>query len=115
MNQPREEAPLFVRSYDLHSWLLDRLEQVDHHPEVRVAVLASSRSLLENVSLALSGHATATRIAEADEDLVLLRIHLRLAAEKRLIDQRRLLHANEQLRDIGRQIGGWRKRLGGVG
>jgi hypothetical protein len=45
----------------------------------------------------------------------LLRLHLRLAAEKDLIDHRRLLHANQQMRDIGRQIGGWRKRLGGVG
>ena len=115
MSRRNEEAPLFVCAYDFYNWLLDRFEHEDRFTEVCKAVLGNSRSLLENVALALSGHSTGDRVADADEDLVRLRLHLRLAAEKHLIDHRRLLYATEQMRDIGRQIGGWRKRLGEVG
>ena len=106
-----KEAPLFVRAYDLHSWLLDRFAGVDIGHEVRRAVLTQSEALLAAVSLAVARFDPADHLAEADARATLLRVHLRLAAEKRLLSDRQLLFANEALRDIGRQIGGWRRHL----
>lgn len=109
-----KEAPLFVRAYDLHSWLLDRFASVDSGHEVRRAVLTHSEELLTAVSLAVARFDPAGRLVEADERATLLRVHLRLATEKRLLSDRQLLHANEALREIGRQIGGWRRHLDAV-
>ena len=112
------EAPLFTRAYDLHGWLLDRLEAPGDggrpaYPELRRRVIRTSAALLETVSLALAQFDVHHRLIEADEHATVLRVHLRLAAEKRLLDDRQLLHASGELADIGRQIGGWRRRLEG--
>jgi hypothetical protein len=109
-----KEAPLFSQAYDLHGWLLDRFEKVERHRAVRAAVLDHSRRLLNAVSLALARFDTAERLIEADENATLLRVHLRLAADKDLLNDGQLLHANQELRDVGRQIGGWRKSLRGI-
>ena len=108
----KKEAPVFIRAYDLHIWLLDRLSGGSELNEVRRAILHHSRILLEAVTLALSRFETRRRVVEADERVTLLRVHLRLATERRLLDDRQLMYANEILSDIGRQIGGWQKRLG---
>ncbi len=109
-----KEAPVFIRAYDLYSWLLDRLGQTEKQPEVRRAVLRHSRTLLDAVSLALSRFDTYIRLIEADEQATLLRVHLRLARDKDLLDDRQLVYATRELRDIGRQIGGWLRRLEAV-
>lgn len=106
-----DEAPIFIRAYDLHGWLLDRIGPAAKSPEVGRAVLHHSRGLLETVSLALSRFDTHGRLIEADEHATLLRVHLRLAREKELLSDRQLVYANGELRDVGRQIGGWLRRL----
>ena len=109
------ESPIFTRSYDLHTWLLDRFTEADRYLSIRRAVFDHSRALLEAITLALLRFDTAERLIEADQHSALLQVHLRIAAEKELIDDRQLLHANRLLRDIGRQIGGWLKHLDRVG
>ncbi len=109
----KEQAPVFVRAYDLHLWLLERLESSGESGTVRKAILHHSRLLLETVALGLARFETRHRVVQADERVTLLRVHLRLAAEQRLLSDRQLLYANEILSDIGRQIGGWRKSLRG--
>ncbi len=57
-----KEAPVFVRAYDLHSWLLDRLDVAEcggdsenepRFPELTRSVLDHSTKLLNAVSLAV--------------------------------------------------------------
>lgn len=110
-----KEAPLFIDAYDLHSWLVDRLEGQEGLTRVGETALAHSARLLEAVALAVARFDTADRLVQADEEATVLRVHLRLAADKRLLDDRQLLHANKVLQGIGRQIGGWRKKLERVG
>ena len=109
-----KEAPLFIRAYDLHSWLLDRFGGTGAYPAIGTAVLRHSAELLDAVSLALSRFDTLERLIEADEHATLLRVHLRLAAEKKLLTDRQLVYVTGELRDVGRQIGGWRRRLEAV-
>jgi len=120
-----KEAPLFIRAYDLHGWLLDRLdgpvdrrgdaaEGRERFPELARSVLRHSEKLLDAVSLAVAHFDRDMQLLEADEQATLLRVHLRLASEKKLIDDRQLLYATGELTDIGRQIGGWRRHLEAV-
>jgi len=106
-----KQAPLFTAAYDLYAWLLDRFETTAAYPELQWAVLEHSRGLLEAVTLALCRFEREERIIHADEHAALLRAHLRLAAEKGLLDDRQLLYATGLLAEIGRQIGGWQKAL----
>lgn len=114
-----KQAPLFTAAYDLHGWLLDRLDSTavypePAYPELRRAVLEHSRGLLEAIILALGRFEREERVQEADERTALLRAHLRLAADKGLLDDRQLLYASRLAGEIGRQIGGWQKALDGV-
>jgi len=109
-----KQAPLFVGAYDLHGWLLDRIEQTHRYPEVGEALLHHSRGLLETLTLALSGFDREERLVQADEHAALLRAHLRLATDKGLLADHQLLHASRMVADLGRQIGGWRKSFDGV-
>jgi len=109
-----KQAPLFVGAYDLHGWLLDRLERTYRYPEVSQALLHHSRGLLEALTLALSGFDREERLVEADEHAALLRAYLRLATDKGLLVDEQLLHASRLVGELGRQIGGWRRSLDGV-
>ena len=106
-----KEAPIFTCTYDLHCWLLDRFDgdKVESHRNTRQTVLHHSRRLLESVTLAFENFDTERQLVEADQSATLLRVFLRLAAQRGLLDDRQLLFANKLLRDIGRQLGGWRK------
>ncbi len=120
-----KEAPLFIRAYDLHSWLLERFDTAGESgdqpvagkgmfPELARSVLHHSSELLNAISLAVARFDRGLRLVEADEHATLLRVHLRLASEKKLLDDRQLVYATGELTDIGRQIGGWRRHLEAV-
>ena len=106
----RRVAPLFTHGYDLHAWLVDRLNNVSR-PDLAVPTLEQSRRLLESITLALQGFATHDRLILADEAAALLRLHLRLCEQKGLIDDCQYLFALEHVDTIGRQLGGWLKKL----
>jgi len=111
------EAPIFIRAYDLHSWLLDRFDTLDEtktHLILRQDVLRCSRKLLDAISLALARFDQVERLLAADEHATLLRVQLRLASEKKLLQDRQLVYATGELADIGRQLGGWRRSVEGL-
>lgn len=83
--------------------------------ELETTVLIEARQLLDRVTLALSGFDPPHHALRADELATLLRLHVRLLAETDLINDRQLLHVTDRLDGIGRQLGGWRKRLDSVG
>ena len=105
-----KEAPLFVDASRLCAWVLERLGKRD---EVLARRLCSTAlDLLEHLTLALKRRDREDRIEAADEDLIVLRVELRLAAATELLSERQMLFALEQADAIGRQLGGWRRSLG---
>ncbi len=117
-----KEAPLFIRAYDLHSWLLDRLDvtldrtgdsvrETTGFQQLARTVLRHSSKLLNAICLAVARFDSGLQLVEADEQATLLRIHLRLASDKKLLDDGQLIYVSGELADIGRQIGGWRRHL----
>ena len=105
-----DPAPLFVDTMRLATWVLRRFG--GPAPLVR-RIAEDSLALLDQVTLALRGSRRDERIAAADDRLHLLRIHLRLARELGLLDEAQLIYSLGECDGIGRQLGGWRRHLGG--
>lgn len=106
-----QDAPLYVRAHDLARDLHARTPGWTGHPGLAEAVCAEGRALLWAVSLALAfpderpGHQQA-----ADHALLRLRTSLRLAEDLGLLGEGAARAVHGELTDLGRMLGGWRKR-----
>jgi hypothetical protein len=105
----KSPAPLFVHSFDLAGWVLGRFGE--RQDTLSAELCRHTLSLLDRVTLALQGNERALRLDDADEILVGVRLRLRLAEQLGLVDERQLMYALDLADSIGRQIGGWQKRL----
>jgi hypothetical protein len=102
-------APLFVHTFDLAAWVLGRF--AERSDALSRELCAKALALLDLVTLALQDRERDLRLTDADELLVGLRLRLRLAGQLGRLDERQLMHALGLADSVGRQIGGWQKRL----
>ncbi len=103
----RTPAPVLRDASRLVEWILGRLE-ADPGPLPR-RLCGRALDLLEAVSLALRRGARED-VALADDALGLVRLHLRLAGERGLLDDRQLVFALGMADEVGRQLGGWLRK-----
>ncbi len=110
MSDTAHEAPLFARCMALCRWLFERFGA---QPTALLGrtIEGDALRLLDHVVLALKNFEREENVDGADADLVLLRVHLRLAHEVGLIDERQFVHVTGETTEIGRQIGGWQRKL----
>lgn len=107
MNEP---APLFVDTMRLAAWLLRHVGAAP--TPVARQLAADAITLLDQVTLSLQERERrAARVSTALERLSLLRVHLRLAGELGLLDERQVVFVLGECDGIGRQLGGWARRL----
>ncbi len=100
-----EHTPLYVDCMALCEWLLDKFDQV---PGVLGPSLCRcSLELLQAVVLALKDRDRDTQIDLADEQLIRLRILLRLAVETGRLSDRQYGFVLDKVDAMGRQAGGW--------
>jgi len=113
-SEPRTspEAPLFGDAFALCEWLLGRLG--DHDKVLARTICRIALGLLADLTLALKGRGREARVEDADEQLITLRVQLRMARATGLLDEQQMLYALEAVDNIGRQLGGWRRRLGAL-
>ncbi len=105
------DAPLYVEAFDLSVWVAERAGSWRHEPLARHASGAAIE-LVTSVSLALTFPDSRKRhLAETDEGVVRLRTVMRIAESLELLSKGGLRHAAARLAEIGRMVGGWRKRL----
>lgn len=112
------DAPLYIATFDLAQWVLRRVDAEEGVPPTasRVClshrILAAVTDLVELVSLALTfPEHRDLHLRSADETVVRLRVELRLAHGLGQLPTRSHEHACRRLAEIGRMIGGWRKRV----
>lgn len=109
MSRERSPAPLYTDAFALCEWLLGRLGD---DPRVLPRILCETAlALLEAVLLALKGRDRDERLLAADERVLALRTHLRLAAAAGYLTESQTLFALERADAVGRQIGGWLRAL----
>ena len=113
-DKDKGEAPLFRDAYALAGTLTAEMEQGVSFPALRTRLVQDALRVLDSIVLALAGVERPERLVDADADLRLLRVHMRLACDLELVDREFLLAVAEQADAIGRQIGGWRRQLHGV-
>ncbi len=112
MSARRGPAPLYVDAFALGEWLLGHFG--DDPRVLPRALCEDSLALLEAVTLALKGRRRDELVEVADERLITLRTRLRLAGSAGYIEESQLIHALERADSIGRQLGGWMRKLGPV-
>ena len=109
MSRADAQAPLYTAAYDLAVWLLGHLnERTD---TLSAETCALTLRLLDCVVLALKDRDRLEHLDQADLILLRLRQRLRLSVPAALLDERQALHALGRCDEIGRQLGGWLRRL----
>jgi len=106
-----KKTPLYRDTFALCGVLLDTLESGWSHAPLRRRLIAGALHLLDLVTLAIHDFGTRDRLAGADAELCTLRSHLSMAFELRIVDEESYLAFSAQADTIGRQIGGWLKKL----
>lgn len=112
MSDRQSPPPLYVDAFALAEWLLGHFD--DDRRALPASLCRISLDLLDAITLALKGRRRDELVETADEHLIRLRTQLRLAAALGHLDDDQLLHALERADNIGRQLGGWMRKLGPV-
>ena len=105
----RQAAPVYRDAFRLAEWVLAAFGAAED--ELSRSIVRLALGLCDHLALALGGRDMEARLADADDDLVRLRGRLRMAASVGVIDEERLVHGLGLGDAIGRQIGGWLRRL----
>lgn len=110
------ESPIFVRTFDMLSWLLPMTNHFPraHRHSFTQRLLDAAFDLRERLEEAVlrKGRAQAEQLRLADEALAKLRMYIRLAARWGWLSSGQYGHVAEMLAEIGRLLGGWRKKAG---
>ncbi len=107
------EMPIFTRTFDLLSWLL---QVSNHFPRTRrhdvtkrlLDAAFDLREYLEEANVR-RGEARRERLTRADEALAKLRLYLRLTSRLGWLSTSQHGYAAELIAEIGRLLGGWQK------
>lgn len=104
-------SPLYRDTFALCGVLLEEVESATAYAAVRRRLADGALRLLDDVSLALAGFERVESLMDADAHLRTLRSHLHLAYELDLLAEETFLALVEQADTVGRQLGGWLRKL----
>jgi len=104
-------SPLYRDVFALCGVLLEEMEREAPHEPLRRRLGDGALRLLDDVTLAFADFGRRDRLEDADAELATLRSHLRLAYELEVLEEEMFLALADQADAVGRQIGGWLKKL----
>ena len=113
MNDPRPQSPLFVKTYDLLLWLIPLTLKFPKSQRFLLAERMSGLALdfydtiLEAV---MDADRQAERLNTADRLLTKMRLYVRLSHDLHCISTGQLEHAARRIDEVGRLIGGWKRK-----
>jgi hypothetical protein len=116
--QERKQSPVFVKTYDLLLWLLERSARFPKHERFRMARRLEESAfafydLLLQAGRLGDGQAREKRrlLLQADLELDRLRLGVRLCQDLKLLSFKQYAYCAEHLVEIGRLLGGWLKTV----
>lgn len=112
-----KESPIFVRTYDLIQWLIQHVLKFPRNQRFILAE-AITRIALHFEELLIEagmGLSTADRLKEADIELAKLRLQLRRCRDMHLFSLAQYEHVAHMTTELGRLLGGWRKKVSAEG
>lgn len=104
-------SPIYQDTMALCVVLIEEIETVRTYQPICHRLATGALRLVDHITLALSGFERQERLQDADAELLTLRTHLHLALELNIIDEDEFLNLVEQADLVGRQIGGWLKKM----
>ncbi len=113
MKDSRPQSPIFIKTYDFLLWLIPLTLQF---PKSQRFLLAErlSKMALDFYDLILEAvmepEGQAGRLDKADRLLTKIRLYVRLSHDLGCISTGQLEHAARGMDEIGRLIGGWKRK-----
>ena len=110
-----EELPIFTKTYDLLKWLLPATQKFpNEHRFVLAKKIQESAFELQDALLAAGlGYVKPHHLQDADVALRRLQLYIRLSHDLKFISIGQYEHVSRMTVEIGRILGGWRKKAGG--
>ena len=109
-----DEMAIMARTFELLDWLLPRAETFPRSYRHTLTRRIVNRALDLNEQLIAAesarGAARGLALQHADDCLQVLRVYLRLIHRWRWINDGQYRHVSRMVAEIGRLLGGWRKR-----
>jgi len=106
-----QELIIFKKSYDFSKWLFNHTNKFPKSHRFSVAVRMENGILefIRQISIANHRQKKLPLLTKADEELIILRIYLRLSHDLKFISISSYEYAIKQLEEIGKMLGGWIK------
>jgi hypothetical protein len=106
-----QELIIFKRSYDFSKWLFNHTNKFPKSHRFSVAVRLENGILefLRQIIIANHRRKKLPCLRAADEELLLLRIYIRLSHDLHFISTSSYEFAIKQMEEIGKMLGGWMK------
>lgn len=118
MKETRPQSPLFVKSYDFLLWLIPLTLKF---PKAQRFLLAErlGKLALDFYDLILEAimepEQQAEKLNQADRLLAKIRLYVRLSHDLQCLSLGQYEHAAQRIDEIGRLIGGWKRKQTKVG
>ena len=108
-----KQSPIFTRTYDLLRWLIPLTVKFPRTQRFVLATRVQETALRFQERLIEAGRSQqpAPILAQADTDLVKLRLYMRLCRDLELIKFNQYEHGQRLVDEIGRLMGGWREKV----
>lgn len=110
-----KQAPIYVQTHDMLSWLVPHLEGWPRPQRFFLArqVLESATQFYRLLLRArkVQGERRCQTLLDADVELEALKALLRLGQEREYMNIGQYEHVSAMLMEIGRQLGGWRASM----
>ncbi len=114
-----KESPIFARTYDLLLWLIPQTLKFPREHRFTMAQRVQDVALdfqERIIEAALSDDQREDdHLARADVALTKLRFYLRLCKDLQLLSLGQYEHVSRMVVEVGKLLGGWRKKLIGTG
>ncbi len=113
MKETRPQSPLFVKTYNFLLWIIPKTLKF---PKSQRFLLAErlSKMALDFYDLILDAvmdpDQATTHLAAADKLLAKIRLYVRLSYDLRCLSQGEFEHAARLIDEIGRLLGGWKRK-----
>ena len=109
----RKTSPIFLKTYDLLLWLLNRTGSfpANHRPALGRRIQETAFALYEALVDASKQPATLDYLIVADAALAKLRTYVRMSLDLKLISVKQYEHACGLMVEVGRLLGGWQRTV----
>ena len=113
MKRPHQQSPIFVKTYDFLLWLIPLTLKFPRSQRFLLAERLSKMALdfYDAILEAVMEPRRQDRLLdEADKLLTKIRLYVRLSYDLKCISLGQLEHAARLMDEIGRLIGGWKRK-----